>query len=69
MAQITLTSSTTKEFTDNLNNNFTELYDNIDTLSNGKQDNLDATQTRKITYGTSTPTGGSDGDIYIQIES
>ena len=29
---------------------------------------LNADQKRKITYGTADPTGGSDGDIYLQYE-
>lgn len=30
---------------------------------------LNADQKRKITYGTADPTGGSDGDIYLQYEA
>ncbi len=29
---------------------------------------LNTDQKRKITYGTSNPAGGSDGDIYLQYE-
>jgi len=35
---------------------------------NNKQDALPAERTRRITYGTSPPSGGNDGDIYIQYE-
>lgn len=38
--------------------NITTINSSISTLESGKQ--------KKITVGTSTPTGGSDGDIYIQ---
>lgn len=34
----------------------------------GKQDQLPIERTRKITFGTASPTGGNDGDIYFQYE-
>ena len=34
----------------------------------GAEPTLEADRKRKITYGTAEPTGGSDGDIYIQYE-
>ncbi|KIL79604.1 tail fiber protein [Bacillus badius] len=35
---------------------------------NGKQDALPVENRRKITFGTTDPTGGVDGDIYFQYE-
>lgn len=35
---------------------------------NGKQNALPVENRRKITFGTSEPSGGSDGDIYFQYE-
>lgn len=37
-------------------------------LNNIKQSNLEIERKRKITFGTTTPTGGEDGDIYFQYE-
>ncbi|MBM7577659.1 hypothetical protein [Jeotgalibacillus terrae] len=35
---------------------------------NGKESTLNPDQKRKITFGTTEPTGGSDGDVYFQYE-
>ena len=55
-------SESTLLMTEKLNNNFTTLKNACE----GKEDKLDITQKRKITYGTASPSGGSEGDIYIQ---
>lgn len=36
------------------------------TTWNAKQDALSSENRRKITYGTADPSGGADGDIYLQ---
>ena len=36
------------------------------TLNSEFETPLNADQKRKITYGTADPTGGADGDIYLQ---
>lgn len=37
-------------------------------LQTNYEPKLNADQKRKITYGTADPTGGNDGDIYLQYE-
>lgn len=36
------------------------------TTWSAKQDSLEVENRRKITFGTANPTGGADGDIYLQ---
>lgn len=55
-------SESTLLMTEKLNDNFIALRNACE----GKEDKLDITQKRKITYGTASPSGGSEGDIYIQ---
>lgn len=49
----------------------TEIDDMFGDLSNTyyNKTQIDSTFQPKITYGTGTPTGGSDGDIYIKYSS
>lgn len=55
----TLTSTSTSEaLSANQGKNLKELIESLTTTVNGKQ--------KTISKGTSTPSGGSDGDIYIQ---
>lgn len=55
----TLTSTSTSEaLSANQGKSLKDLIDSLNTIVNGKQ--------KTISKGTSTPSGGSDGDIYIQ---
>lgn len=57
MAKKQITTGTTKKFLQDINDNFNELYDMGQNITN-------------ITYGTSAPsdTIGNNGDVYIQYE-
>lgn len=54
MARKQISQGTTKQFLEDINNNFEELY----------------TLTKNITFGTEAPDSadGDDGDIYIQYD-
>ena len=60
MARQEITSGTTKQFLEKINQNFEELYGSKETVDNIPD----------ITFGNSPPdnTIGEEGDIYIQYE-
>lgn len=56
-------------FENHENNSTRHITSDERTAWNGKQDALPVENRRKITYGTADPSGGSDGDIYLQYEA
>jgi len=46
-----------------------QAWSGVNAYTKAESDALLATKQGKITYGTAVPTGGSDGDVYIQYEA
>lgn len=54
---------------DDSHNHVISNVDGLQTSLDSKEGTLNVDQKRKITYGTAAPSGGSNGDIYIQYEN
>lgn len=63
---VEITTGTTQKFLDDINNNFTNINEDL----GNKQTVLNENQKRAILYGFDEPNNslGNIGDIYIQIE-